>query len=93
VHGVCFRLREVRQGRVSNCWRTILKKVQRAFKDAERGDTCDIDQSDAGLKGCENRDDGETDEDDDFNTGDTCGKVLALVKQVFFLWYLDIVPC
>jgi hypothetical protein len=63
---------------------SIIRKVQRAIKDAKRGDTYDIDQSDAGLKGCENRDDIETDEDDDIDTGDACGKALALVKQVFF---------
>jgi hypothetical protein len=72
---------------------TILRKVQRAFKDAKQGDTYDTDQLDAGLKGCENTagadggdgDDGEHDEDDDFDTGDACGKALALVKQVCFV--------
>ena len=72
---------------------TILRKVQCAFKDAKQGDTYDIDQLDAGLKGCkniagadrDNRNDGETDKDDDFDTGDACGKALALTKQVCFV--------
>jgi hypothetical protein len=71
----------------------ILRKVQRAFRDTKQGDTFDIDQLDVGLKECESiteadGDDGEDGgddedgEDDDFNTGDACGKALALVKQV-----------
>ena len=71
----------------------ILRKVQSAFKNAKLGDTYDTDQLDAGLKGCENiagadgddGDDGEHDEDDDLDTGDACGKALALIKQVCFV--------
>ena len=69
----------------------ILRKVQRAFKNAKQGETVDINQLDAGLKECEDimeadEDDGkygeDDEDDDDFDTGDACGKALALVKQV-----------
>jgi len=69
----------------------ILRKVQRAFKNAKQGKTVNIDQLDTGLKECENimeadGDDGKYGEDskdnDDFDTGDACGKALSLVKQV-----------
>ena len=69
----------------------ILRKVRRAFKNAQQGETVDINQLDVGLKECEDimeadEDDGKYGEDDkdddDFDTGDACGKALALVKQV-----------
>ncbi len=68
----------------------ILRKVRRAFKNAKQGETVDINQLDAGLKECEDIMEGEDDgkygeddeDDDDFDTGDACGKALALVKQV-----------
>ena len=66
----------------------ILRKVQCAFKNAKQGEMVDIDQLDAE---CENimeadGDDGkygeDGEDDDEFDTGDACGKALALVKQV-----------
>jgi hypothetical protein len=44
---------------------TILRKVQRAFKDAKRGDTYNTDQLDVGLKGCENIAGADGDDSDD----------------------------
>jgi hypothetical protein len=70
---------------------SILKKVQRAFRDAREGDTYNFDQLNASLKDCEDnpgRDSGDDDEqNDDFDTGDACGKALALVKQVKFILF------
>jgi hypothetical protein len=68
----------------------ILKKVRQAFRDAQEGDTYDVDRLNAGLKDCEDDPegdgrDGDEDEDDDFDMGDACGKALALVKQVSFV--------
>jgi hypothetical protein len=71
----------------------ILRKVRRAFRDAKQGDTYNIDQLDAELEDCENvtdEDGGEDsdigeDDDSDFDTGDACGKALALVKQVSYI--------
>lgn len=66
----------------------ILRKVRRAFKNAKQGEMVDIDQLDVE---CENimeadGDDGkygeDGEDDDEFDTGDACGKALALVKQV-----------
>ena len=69
----------------------ILRKVRRAFNNAKQGDTYDFDQLDVGLRGCKHDDDGDTgddDESDDFDTGDACGKALALVKQVCVVIYI-----
>jgi hypothetical protein len=68
----------------------ILKKVRQAFRDAQEGDTYDVDRLNAGLKDCEDDPegdgrDGDKDKDDDFDMGDACGKALALVKQVSFV--------
>ena len=53
-----------------------------------QGDTYNIDQLNARLQDCKNDPEGDggdgDDEDDDFDTGDACGKALALVKQVGF---------
>ena len=74
----------------------IIRKVRRAVRDAKESDTFNIDQLDAGLEDCENVADGDDcksgdigddDDDDDFDTGDACGKALALVKQVCFVIY------
>jgi len=46
---------------------------------------------DVGLRGCEHDNDDDTGDDnelDDFETGDACGKALALVKQVCVVIYI-----
>ena len=69
----------------------ILRKVRHIFKTIGQCETVDIDQLDAGLKECEDimeadEDDGkygeDSEDDNNFDTGDACGKALALVKQV-----------
>ena len=70
---------------------TILRKVQCVFKDAKQGDMYDTDQLDMGLKSCVNivgADGGDGDDSEHeevLDTGDACGKALALVKQVCFV--------
>ena len=71
-----------------------MKKIKKAFEDAEISDTVDLDVLDSHLSGFDfAADDAEGgDEDDpdanfsDFDIADSIGKALALVKQVFSLF-------
>lgn len=72
----------------------LMKKIKKAFEDAEISDTVDLDVLDSHLSGFDfAADDAEGgDEDDpdanfsDFDIADSIGKALALVKQVFSLF-------
>jgi hypothetical protein len=70
--------------------RQLLKKIKAALKCAETdGEYVDLDALDAGLNGLDNEGGGDEEDDDDedvdgeFRVGDTIGKALALVKQVW----------
>lgn len=69
----------------------LLKKIKKAFGDAEISDTVDLDMLDAQLAGFDFESDKEEGDDDDkadssqFDVADSVGKALALVKQVSLL--------
>jgi len=62
---------------------SILKKVQQAFREAQESDLYNIDQLNASLKDCEDDPEGDSGDDnkenDDFDTGDACGKQVAFI--------------
>ena len=74
----------------------LLKKIKKAFEDADISDTVDLDTLDSHLAGFDfaaDKEEGEVDEDapdadfSQFDIADSIGKALALVKQVSLLLF------